>query len=115
MNRDEFEQAYAERSGITVEFLHEHGRYAIPCACATLGCDGWQMLHTKDPLDEIDMRMLGVRAESHLASDVQARATILEYEHALEHVVDCGKCGDCVILVRGALQGINRADFLEDA
>jgi hypothetical protein len=45
MTREEFEQAYAQRSGVTVEYLHQHGRYAAPCRCGGTGCDGWALGH----------------------------------------------------------------------
>ena len=45
MTGAEFELAYAERSGVTVEWLHYHGRYAEPCVCDYEGCEGWQMAH----------------------------------------------------------------------
>lgn len=38
-------------------------------------------------------------------------AEVLELRHALEHVVECGTCGDCVRLAQGALDGIGREDF----
>lgn len=44
MTRDEFEQGYAERSGCTVEWLHLHDRWAVPCDCGEAGCEGWQMV-----------------------------------------------------------------------
>ncbi len=40
---EEFEKGYAERSGITVEKLHELGYYGIPCDCDYELCEGWQM------------------------------------------------------------------------
>ena len=43
MTLDEFETAYAERSGWTVEFLHENGRRGAPCDCGEDICEGWQM------------------------------------------------------------------------
>ena len=43
MTKDEFEQQYAERSGVTVEWLHERGQKAMPCNCGVFGCTGWQM------------------------------------------------------------------------
>ena len=39
----EFEQGYAERSGVTIEWLHQQGQHAIPCQCGEAGCKGWQM------------------------------------------------------------------------
>lgn len=44
-----------------------------------------------------------------------AVAEILELRHALEHVIECGSCDDCVRLGNSALQGAGRADFLEQA
>jgi len=43
MTAEEFERAYAERSGITVERLRELGRIVAPCDCGEEGCEGWQM------------------------------------------------------------------------
>lgn len=45
VTRDEFERAYAERSGVTVQELHDHGRFAEPCDCGADMCEGWQMAH----------------------------------------------------------------------
>ena len=45
---DEFEAAYAARSGVTVEFLHEHGRRAEPCGCGEDDCEGWAMGRDSD-------------------------------------------------------------------
>jgi len=39
---EEFERAYAERSGITVEQLRELGRVVRPCTCGEDYCEGWQ-------------------------------------------------------------------------
>jgi hypothetical protein len=39
---DEFERAYAERSGVTVGELRALGRVVRPCDCGEEGCDGWQ-------------------------------------------------------------------------
>ncbi len=45
MTDDEFEAGYAERSGVTVEWLHQQGRYAEPCDCGDSECNGWGMGH----------------------------------------------------------------------
>lgn len=45
MTADEFEAAYAARSGVTVPFLHDWGRYADRCDCGDERCEGWQMGH----------------------------------------------------------------------
>ena len=44
--KEEFEQGYAERSGVTVEWLHAHDQQAVPCDCGEPGCLGWQMVST---------------------------------------------------------------------
>jgi len=52
MTKDEFEQGYAKRSKVTVEWLHEHDRFGLPCYCEQEGCEGWQMAHlTKHTAD----------------------------------------------------------------
>jgi hypothetical protein len=48
MTRDEFTQAYAARSGVTVEVLRRAKREARPCGCGEGGCEGWQMAHVSD-------------------------------------------------------------------
>lgn len=48
MTKDEFEKLYAERSGVTVEWLHAQGRHSIPCGCDYEGCHGWQLVNKED-------------------------------------------------------------------
>lgn len=48
MTRDEFAQAYAARSGVTVQQLMEWGREAAPCSCDEDGCEGWQMAYAAE-------------------------------------------------------------------
>ena len=43
MTKEEFERDYAERSGVTIEWLHEHGREGVPCDCGEELCQGWAM------------------------------------------------------------------------
>jgi len=45
LTKGAFERAYAQRSHVTVEFLHQHRRVGKPCDCREDGCDGWQMAH----------------------------------------------------------------------
>lgn len=51
-----FEQRYAERSGVTVDFLHAHGRFGWVCShaeqdeCDAAGGEGFEMLHLFDEL-----------------------------------------------------------------
>jgi len=39
---EEFERAYAERGGVTVEWLREQGRIVATCDCGEDECEGWQ-------------------------------------------------------------------------
>lgn len=63
----EFEAAYAARSGVSVQWLHHHGRYAERCDCGEVerfqgclagsrdGCEGWAMGHQhEDALAEAE-------------------------------------------------------------
>lgn len=43
MSRQEFEEEYAKRSGVTIEWLREIGQISLPCNCEEEGCQGWQM------------------------------------------------------------------------
>jgi hypothetical protein len=55
---EEFEEQYAQRSGVTVEWLHENGRYGAPCDCGDDACEGFQMARY---VDENDNRIPFVR------------------------------------------------------
>lgn len=46
------EEAYAQRSGTTVQALHAAGRFGAPCDCGEEGCERFQMLHLRDKLLE---------------------------------------------------------------
>jgi hypothetical protein len=48
MTAEEFAEAYARRSGVTVEWLREHGREAKPCECGSDLCEGWQMANIRE-------------------------------------------------------------------
>ena len=48
ITKQQFEDAYAERSGVTVEWLKEHGRETRPCYCEEEGCKGWRMAHVRE-------------------------------------------------------------------
>lgn len=43
IGREQFEREYAERSGVTVEWLRER-RTVRRCGCGEDGCRGWQMV-----------------------------------------------------------------------
>lgn len=47
LNAEEFERAYAERSGITVEELRALGRVVVRCRCGEPGCKGWASVSTE--------------------------------------------------------------------
>lgn len=49
---EEFELQYAERSGVTVEWLRERGRVVRPCNCGSSDCEGWQSIN-RELADEI--------------------------------------------------------------
>ncbi len=43
MTKEQFAEAYAARSGVTVGWLKENGREPAPCDCESDDCEGWQM------------------------------------------------------------------------
>jgi hypothetical protein len=43
---EQFAREYAERSGVTVDWLRRNGREACECECGAEDCEGWQMTHT---------------------------------------------------------------------
>lgn len=55
MTAEEFEAAYARRSGITVARLRELGRIVVPCRCGEEDCEGWASVSriTDDEWDEV--------------------------------------------------------------
>ncbi len=48
LTREEFEAAYSERAGMTIEKLRYFGRFAEPCDCGYTFCEGWAMGHQHD-------------------------------------------------------------------
>lgn len=59
---EEFEQQYAERSGVTVEQLHSWGRFGEPCVCGEDGCKGFQMTNAwEDAIVEDGARARNLR------------------------------------------------------
>jgi hypothetical protein len=56
MTLEEFEIGYAERSGVTVEWLHENGQRGESCECGLDGCDGWAMMSAPTPEELRDRR-----------------------------------------------------------
>ena len=45
LSKEDFERKYAEKSGVTVEYLRVHRQVAIPCDCEDPICSGWQMVN----------------------------------------------------------------------
>jgi len=43
LTRNEFEEDYAKKSGVSVEWLHQHDQHGCVCSCGEEGCQGWQM------------------------------------------------------------------------
>jgi len=43
--RQGFEEAYAQRSNVSIHRLHELGLHAYRCDCGHPDCTGWQMLN----------------------------------------------------------------------
>lgn len=48
MTKDEFEKRYTENSDITMEWLHDHHQFAVPCNCEYEKCQGWKMVTMKE-------------------------------------------------------------------
>jgi len=46
--RERFFRAYAERSGLGVDFLRKQGLDAVPCDCDYDGCEGWKVVRVKE-------------------------------------------------------------------
>lgn len=68
MTADEFERGYAERSGVTVEWLHENGREVRPCDCDNDVCEGWQMAHIRELQWAVDRGIATPREKALLSS-----------------------------------------------
>jgi hypothetical protein len=45
LTADQFEQAFAERFGMTVGELRALGRVVMPCDCEVDSCSGWQSVN----------------------------------------------------------------------
>jgi hypothetical protein len=45
MSIKDFEEEYAARSGVSVEWLHENGYSVAPCHCGEPNCQGFQITH----------------------------------------------------------------------
>ena len=45
MTKEEFEKAYVEGGGMSMEELAEYGLVTVKCDCGERGCEGWRMAH----------------------------------------------------------------------
>ena len=43
MTKEEFEKAYVEGGGMSMEELAEFGLVTVQCDCGEEGCEGWKM------------------------------------------------------------------------
>jgi len=43
MTKQEFEKSYADKSGVTIEWLHQNNQHAVRCNCECSNCNGWMM------------------------------------------------------------------------
>lgn len=48
VNKEDFVKQYAEKSGVSIEWLKEHGQVAIECNCEYEKCNGWIMVYDKN-------------------------------------------------------------------
>jgi hypothetical protein len=53
-----FEASYAESSGTTVTWMHEHGRFAVRCACGDVTCTGYAMTSVEQYPDLVALHRL---------------------------------------------------------
>lgn len=59
MTSSEFEQWYANNSGVSVQALRDHGLVVVRCECGEEGCQGWASL-SKETADFYMEKMPGV-------------------------------------------------------
>ncbi|PHA03006.1 hypothetical protein COE51_01295 [Bacillus pseudomycoides] len=57
MTKEEFENGYCQRSGITVEeYNNEFNLITLPCDCGEDGCEGWAAVTNTPRMIEIHKR-----------------------------------------------------------
>ena len=88
MTAEEFEQAYAERSGFALDTLREY-RTVRPCDCGDESCEGWQSIsHERaaeyDAAHRIDAPATGVRTPASQTGaadtlDGRIKAVVIEW------------------------------------
>jgi len=64
-SKDEFEKAFCEKLGMTVEKLHELGCFAEVCDCKGPGCPGWKVEFEKGKKEKGNEDVPALRCEDH--------------------------------------------------
>ena len=57
ITRQEFEEQYAVRSGVTVDWLKREGKISLPCFCGEDGCQGWRMCAVRQ-ISQFDLQFI---------------------------------------------------------
>lgn len=91
MKMDEFEQDYANRSGLTVEWLHSVGLFAMPCECGEASCPGWRMSTKQEYREEtiissaerIVATLYEESGEVKIVPDITREEAIIALRHAM--------------------------------
>ena len=50
LSKEQFEEEYAKKSGVTIDWLRDNGLRVVFCNCGEAGCKGWQMRTAGDVL-----------------------------------------------------------------
>ncbi len=80
MTKEEFENDYAARSGLTVAWLHEHNQFGVPCDCGEYKCMGWQMKHIKPTIRATIIRANVIRSDLSVFTEEVCRALVKDLE-----------------------------------
>lgn len=76
-----FAEAYAARSGVTVEWLWEQGRIPLKCDCGDEGCEGWQMGRIlESPVVERELQRLKQERDEEAENSAQFLRIVNEHE-----------------------------------
>jgi hypothetical protein len=60
MSKEEFEQEYCKKSGITLDQYHnEYNQITLPCNCDSKDCNGWVAVTNEPLLVECHMKIYG--------------------------------------------------------
>jgi hypothetical protein len=75
MTADEFERAYAERSGLSVAGLRGLGRIVVACRCGGDDCEGWASVSKENAVDYEPGEIYGPPETDALHRTLAAAAT----------------------------------------